>query len=92
MLTWTGHTYNHSKWENDGVQYVQEAAYSSFCVPGAQATRHSKRVTKGEAEVFASQCLQVLLRNWFDREKSRIGKTIESNGRDQADHRRSNEG
>ena len=41
------------------------------------------RVAKGEAKVLESRCLQVpktLLRNWFDREKSWIGKTIESNG------------
>ena len=34
--------HNHSKWENDGVQYLQEAVYSSFCIDGAQATHHSK--------------------------------------------------
>ena len=58
-LTWNGHTYNHSKWENDDVQYLQDVAYSSFCIDGAQATRHSERVTKGEAKVLKSRSLQV---------------------------------
>ena len=80
--------------ENDGLQYVQEAAYSPFCIAGAQASRHSKGATKGETEVLESRSAQVseaLSRNGFDRKKSRLGKTIEGDGGDQADRRRPNE-
>ena len=47
----------HSKCENDGVQYLQEATYSPFCIARAQASYHCKGAREGEIEVFSSLCL-----------------------------------
>ena len=42
-----------------GVQCLQEATYSPFCIARAQASKHREGTTKEEAKVFESQDLQV---------------------------------